>query len=74
MELLTKYSTSRPVLMFYDYLLNEKSIAKGQEGDSSILHTINRRMAGWIGHIIRRNCLLIHFIEGNKIEMTGRRD
>ena len=28
-----------------------------------ILHTIKRRKANWIGHNVRRNCLLKHFIE-----------
>jgi hypothetical protein len=39
--------------------------------ERNILHTIKRRKANWIGHILRRNCLLKHVIEG-KIEMTGR--
>jgi len=33
-------------------------------------------MANWIGHILRRNCLLQHVIEGNikrQIEVTRRR-
>jgi hypothetical protein len=33
-------------------------------------------MSNWIGHILRRNCLLKHVIEGRaegRIEMTGRR-
>jgi hypothetical protein len=41
-----------------------------------LLHTIKRRKANWIGHILHRNCLLKHVIEGKlegKIEMTGRR-
>jgi hypothetical protein len=41
-----------------------------------IVHTIKRRKANWIGHILRRNCLLKHGIEGKferRIEMTGRR-
>jgi hypothetical protein len=29
-----------------------------------ILHTIKRRKANWIGHILHRNCLLKHVIEG----------
>jgi hypothetical protein len=40
-----------------------------------ILHKIKRRKANWIGHILRRNCLLKHVIEGKlegRIEMTGR--
>jgi hypothetical protein len=34
------------------------------------------RKANWIGHILRRNCLLKHVIEEKlegRIEMTGRR-
>jgi hypothetical protein len=44
--------------------------------ERNILHTIKRRKAYWIGHILRRNCLLKHVIEGKlegRIEMTGRR-
>jgi hypothetical protein len=35
-----------------------------------------RRKANWIGHILRRNCLLKHVFEGKlegRTEMTGRR-
>jgi hypothetical protein len=35
-----------------------------------------RRKANWTGHILPRNCLLKHGIEGKKdgrIEVTGRR-
>jgi hypothetical protein len=40
------------------------------------LHTIKRRKANWIGHILRRNSLLKQVIEGKlegRIEVTGRR-
>jgi hypothetical protein len=40
--------------------------------EGNILHTIKRRKAHWIGHLLSRNCLLKHVIEG-KIEGTGRR-
>jgi hypothetical protein len=43
--------------------------------ERNIVHTIKRRKANWIGHILRRNCLLKHVIEGKlegRIEMTGR--
>jgi hypothetical protein len=40
--------------------------------ERNILHTIRRRKANWIGHILRRNCLLKHIIEG-KIIGTRRR-
>jgi hypothetical protein len=40
-----------------------------------ILHEISKREANWIGHILRRNCLLQRVIEGKiqgEIEVTGR--
>ena len=43
----------------------------------SMLHTVNRRKANWIGHISSRNCLLRHVIEGEiegRIDVTGRRE
>jgi hypothetical protein len=44
--------------------------------ERNILQTIKRRKANWIGHFLRRNCLLKHVIEGKikgKIEVTERR-
>jgi hypothetical protein len=41
-----------------------------------ILHEIRKRKANWIGHILRRNCLLQRITEGKikgGIEVTGRR-
>jgi hypothetical protein len=41
----------------------------------NILHEIRKRKANWIGHILRRNCLLERVIEGKIqgwIEVTGR--
>jgi hypothetical protein len=42
----------------------------------NILHEISKRKAKWIGHILRRNCLLQQVTEGKvkgRIEVTGRR-
>ena len=42
----------------------------------SLLHEIRKRKANWIGHILRRNCLLQQVIEGKikgQIEVTRRR-
>jgi len=42
----------------------------------NILHEMRKRKANWIGHILRRNCLLQRVIEGKikgGIEVTGRR-
>jgi hypothetical protein len=41
----------------------------------NILHTVKRRQTNWAGHIMRRNSLLKHVIEGKiegRIEETGR--
>jgi hypothetical protein len=32
----------------------------------NILQTMERRKGNWIGHILRRNCLLKHISEGNR--------
>ena len=42
----------------------------------NILHEIIKRKANWIGHILRRNCLLKQVIEGKikgQIEVTRRK-
>ena len=41
----------------------------------NILHEIRKRKANWIGHILRRNCLLQQVTEGKikgQIEVTRR--
>jgi hypothetical protein len=58
-----------------DRVRNEEVLHRLKE-ERNILHTIKRRKANWIGHILRRNCLPKHVIEGKldgRIEMTGRR-
>jgi hypothetical protein len=58
-----------------DRLRNEEVLHRVKE-ERNIVHTIKIRKANWIGHILRRNCLLKHVIEGKleaRIEMTGRR-
>jgi replicative superfamily II helicase len=47
-----------------DRVRNEEVLHRVKE-DKSILQTI-RRQANWIGHILRRNCLLKHVIEGKE--------
>jgi len=42
----------------------------------NVLHEIRKRKAYWIGHILRRNCLLKQVIEGKikgEMEVTRRR-
>jgi hypothetical protein len=53
---------------------NEEVLHRVKE-ERNILDTIKRRKANWIGHILSRNCLLKHVIEGKlegRIEITGR--
>jgi hypothetical protein len=55
-----------------DRVRNEEVLHRVKE-ERNIVHTIKRRKANWIGHILRRNCLLKHVIEGQlegRIEMT----
>ena len=58
-----------------DYMRNEEVLLRVKE-QRNILHEIRKRKANWIGHILRRNCLLQRVIERKMkggIEVTGRR-
>ena len=46
-----------------DHVRNEEMLLRVNE-QRNILHEIRKRKANWIGHILRRNCLLKQFIEG----------
>jgi hypothetical protein len=54
-----------------DHVRNEEVLQRVKE-EMNILQTIKRRKANWIGHILRRDCLLKHVTEG-RIEVKGRR-
>ena len=49
-----------------DHVRNEEVLLRVNE-QRNILHEIRKRKANWIGHILRRNCLLKHVI-GRKIK------
>jgi hypothetical protein len=58
-----------------DHVRNEEVLLRVNE-QRNVLHEINKRKANWIGHILRRNCLLKQVTEGKikgVIEVTGRR-
>jgi hypothetical protein len=62
-------------IIWTDYVRNEDVLPTVKE-QRNILNEISKRMANWIGHILRRNCLLQWVIEEKikkGIEMTGRR-
>ena len=57
-----------------DHVRNEEVLLGARE-QRNILHEISKRKDNWIGHILRRNCLLKQVIEGKiegGIEVTGR--
>ena len=58
-----------------DHVRNEEVLHTVKE-KRNILHTIKRRKDNWIGHMLRRNCILKPAIDGKikgTIEVTGRR-
>ena len=46
-----------------DHVRNEEVLLRVNE-QRNILHEIRKRKANWMGHILRRNCLLKQVIEG----------
>ena len=57
-----------------DHVRNE-DVLHGVKEQRNILHKIRKRKANWIGHILRRKCLLKRGTEGKiqgGIEVTGR--
>jgi hypothetical protein len=58
-----------------DHVRNEKLLLRVKK-QRNVLHEIHKRKAKWIGHILRRNCLIQGVTEGKikgGIEVTGRR-
>ena len=58
-----------------NHVRNEEVLLRVNE-QRNVLHQIRKRKANWIGHILRRNCLLQQVIEGKikgHIEVTRRR-
>jgi len=58
-----------------DHVRNEELLLRVRE-QRNILHEMSKQEANWIGHILRRNCLLQRVIEGKikgGIQVTGRR-
>ena len=59
-----------------DHVRNEEVLPRVKV-QKNTLHEIRKRKANWIGHILRRNCLLQRVTEGKiqgGIEVTGRRE
>jgi hypothetical protein len=56
-----------------DRVINEEVLHIVKE-ERNMVHTVKRRKAKWVGHILRTNCLLKHVIEGKirGVQVTGR--
>jgi len=58
-----------------DHVRNEEVLLRVNE-QRNIIYEIIKRKANWIGHILRRNCLLKQVIEGKikgQLEVTRRK-
>jgi hypothetical protein len=72
--LITRYTHIHTSIYIYIYIYIYYLRVKEQR---NILREISKRKANWIGHNLRRNCLLQQVIEGKikgRIEVTGRRE
>jgi hypothetical protein len=56
-----------------DHVRNEVLLTVKEQRNILHVHKIRKRKANWIGHILRRNCLLQRVIEG-KIKGGNRSD
>jgi len=59
-----------------DHVRNKEVLLRVKEY-RNILHKISKQRANWIGHILRRNCLLQQVTKGmikGGIEVKGRRE
>ena len=62
-------------ISWIDHVRNEEVLLRVNE-QRNILREIRKRKADWIGHILRRNCLLKQVIDGKikgDVDVTRRR-
>jgi metal-responsive CopG/Arc/MetJ family transcriptional regulator len=57
--------------IIWTYRSRSEEVLHSVKEENNILHTINRKKGNWTGHMLRRNCLRIHVIEG---KMERRRE
>jgi hypothetical protein len=50
-------------IIWADHVRNEEVLHR-VKGERNIIHTIKRRKANWIGHILRRNCIINTLLTG----------
>jgi hypothetical protein len=60
----------------WSYSVRNEEVLQRVKEERNIIHTVKRRKANLIGHILRGNCLVKHINEGKiggRIEVRGRR-
>jgi hypothetical protein len=50
--------------------VQNEEILHSAKKERNILHTVNRRKANWIDHVLRRSCILKHVMEGKIKEIN----
>jgi hypothetical protein len=71
-----KYGDEEEWEMSWTDHARKKKVLRSAKEEWNILHKKNRRKALWIGHVLRRKCLLKYIIEGKigrGMRVTGRR-
>jgi len=58
-------------ILWTDHVRNEVLLTVKEQ--KNILHEVSKRKANWIGHILRRNCLLQRVIEGKISDRKTRK-
>ena len=58
----------------WNYRVRTEEILLKVKEERNILHAIKRRKGTWLGQILRRKCLLKHFIEGNNVRKDVEED
>ena len=68
------YWRGRETINWSEKLMNEEFIEHIEEKRTLLNNNLHRK-ANWIGHILRRNCLLHDIIEGQvtEVKIVGRR-
>ena len=57
-------------IMWTDHLRKEE-VLHTAKGERNIFQTMKRRKANWICHILGRNCILKHIVEGKRGKDKG---
>ena len=71
MESFETWSLRRTKNIKWSEEVTNRQVLKRIGEKRTILNNIHRKKANWIGHILRRNCLLHDAIEGQRTEVKG---